>query len=298
MRAADFIVEYNQQKTLENYRKKLLDALMADERSPFGQELRKIYNANVLNLNSPRVQEGFDRRMRQALEQLEGADPTPNKRYVQWLVRGYINGFFRYFEDAIDDGNRFLRYYLYLANIGRLPEQIRDINQVKTRRDFSNSYDMIERLHNAAQRELMWGDNRSEKEKAITDKGNSEEMLNNSEVRVLRVLDEAASCYYGQGTRWCTASTYTKNWFDDYNRDYNLYIFIPKKAEYIGEKYQVALPRIINSGNEIIMMDEKDTPVKPLVFQDRWKSFDAKTFLATLITKHSKQRTRKKSEDQ
>jgi len=30
-------------------------------------------------------------------------------------------------------------------------------------------------------------------------------------------LDQEAACYLGQGTQWCTAATYSDNYFDHYN---------------------------------------------------------------------------------
>ena len=47
-----------------------------------------------------------------------------------------------------------------------------------------------------------------------------------------------AACYYGQGTRWCTAAD-SNNMFDRYNQDGDMYILIPTKPKYEGEKYQV-----------------------------------------------------------
>jgi hypothetical protein len=40
---------------------------------------------------------------------------------------------------------------------------------------------------------------------------------------------EAASCYYGKGTQWCTAATDSSNAFDDYNSRGELHIVINRK---------------------------------------------------------------------
>jgi len=86
-------------------------------------------------------------------------------------------------------------------------------------------------------------------------KGHAEEILNNEQVRIVVPLDEAASKYYGQGTRWCTASI-NNNMFDSYNRDGPLYILIPKNPLHQGEKYQIHFA-------EYQFMDETDQPVDP-----------------------------------
>jgi hypothetical protein len=49
----------------------------------------------------------------------------------------------------------------------------------------------------------------------------------------------AASCKLGQGTSWCTASTESSNYYDDYTEDGPLYIIINKKDR--NEKYQFHL---------------------------------------------------------
>lgn len=46
----------------------------------------------------------------------------------------------------------------------------------------------------------------------------------------------AASCKLGQGSKWCTASTETSEYFDDYSKDGGLYIILNKYNE--KEKYQ------------------------------------------------------------
>lgn len=46
----------------------------------------------------------------------------------------------------------------------------------------------------------------------------------------------AASCKLGQGSKWCTASTETSEYFDDYSKDGDLYIILNKHNE--KEKYQ------------------------------------------------------------
>jgi len=66
--------------------------------------------------------------------------------------------------------------------------------------------------------------------------------------------DEAAACYYGRGTRWCTAATKGENYFVHYNKEGPLYIILPKNPSYKGEKYQLHI-------ESKQFMNEKDDPV-------------------------------------
>ena len=56
--------------------------------------------------------------------------------------------------------------------------------------------------------------------------------------KVLIPKTEAASCYLGQGTRWCTAATKTRNQFEAYNKKGPLLVVIPASPKHTGEKYQ------------------------------------------------------------
>jgi len=50
-----------------------------------------------------------------------------------------------------------------------------------------------------------------------------------------------ASCYYGAGTKWCTASMNGSSHFDRYNQDGKLFYIIDKKAKSQDRFYKVAL---------------------------------------------------------
>jgi len=50
-----------------------------------------------------------------------------------------------------------------------------------------------------------------------------------------------ASCYYGAGTKWCTASMNGDNHFNNYNVDGKLFYFIDKKGKSSDRFYKVAL---------------------------------------------------------
>ena len=53
---------------------------------------------------------------------------------------------------------------------------------------------------------------------------------------VVRPQSEEASCYYGQGTQWCIASTQSRNYWDDYANDQGaVFFFILDKNEQLRE---------------------------------------------------------------
>jgi hypothetical protein len=95
-------------------------------------------------------------------------------------------------------------------------------------------------------------------EKKQADKGQAKTVFENDSVRIIVPKDQNAACYYGQGTRWCTASTKGANYFNQYSKDGNLYILLPKKPKHEGEKYQLHF----SSGQ---FMDEEDRQVENVV---------------------------------
>mgnify|MGYP000405729153 CR=1 FL=1 len=177
------------------------------------------------------------------LNVIEQRDPTPNKEYTQWMARSWINGAGK---TKLEDLNR--DDILSAFNVGKRRRLINpehaDINKFKTWDQFENT------MHTVYDIDELRGSN----DKQERERGNANTVYEDGQVRVVVPNDETAACYYGQGTRWCTASTQGHNFFNTYNKQGNLYILLPKKPQYEGEKYQLHFP-----SNQF--MDETDTPV-------------------------------------
>jgi hypothetical protein len=196
------------------------------------------------------------------LEQVEKADPTPNKQYTEWLVRRYIDGSISRFEDALSTWADFLHEYHTLKIHRQLPQQIADINRFKGRDSALRLMLRINTLYDEFQT--------ARNEKEVMPKGDAKEILNNSEVRIIIPNDEASACYYGQGTRWCTAAK-NNNMFGGYSsHNHPLFILLPKNPTHDGEKYQVHLLE-----NE--WMDEEDTEVGAQEVIERFSNTDLKS---------------------
>lgn len=79
---------------------------------------------------------------------------------------------------------------------------------------------------------------------------------------VLRPLTQEASCYYGSGTKWCTAAKYDNRFFS-YTREALLIYFIDKSRQE-GRYYRMALHmRILNDESIIHWYDESDDRFHP-----------------------------------
>ena len=192
------------------------------------------------------------------LKLFEDVDPTPNKQYTEWLVRRYIDGSIVRFEDVLSTWADLLHEYHRLKTRRLLPPELMDINKFKTEQDLKQLHKSVLDIFNSTD------------EKVEVQKGESTEILNNSEVRIIIPNDEASACYYGQGTRWCTAAK-NNNMFGGYSsHNHPLFILLPKNPTHDGEKYQVHLLE-----NE--WMDEEDTEVGAQEVIERFSNTDLKS---------------------
>lgn len=205
MRAREYLLEYNRQKTEQNYGDKIVMIARRDSTIP-GEVRKQADNLQLVDI---------------VLSQLERADPTKNKEYVQGLAKLYANGGLK-MEDASSTLADYLTKFHKLKVKRMIPSPRNDFLRYTSVGDFMSVVD-----------EYPDPDAKEE-----TNKGSAVEYYNDEQIRVIIPKDEAAACYYGQGTRWCTAAK-TNNMFDGYNSSGPLYIVIPKKPRHPGEKYQL-----------------------------------------------------------
>lgn len=205
MRARDFLAEYTRQQTTQNWGEKLIAAARKDTTLP--PELKKPGQETVL--------------VDAILEKLEAADPTKNKEYTQGLAKLYANGGLK-LEDATSTLSDYLSKFHKLKIKKMIPPPRNDFLGYKHVGDFMSVVD-------------EYPDPDADKKEV--DKGQAKIVYDGPTVRVITPVDRTAACYYGQGTRWCTAAK-NNNMFDRYSKDGPLYIIIPKKPAHAGEKYQ------------------------------------------------------------
>lgn len=222
MRILEVLLEYNRDVTKRNFGNLIIKRARTDD---------------AFNLIPD------DELVNTVLQQIENKDPTPNKEYTPWLTRMYAKTNLK-----IEDINR--NDYLRAYHIGKQRNVIRsnlhrDINNFDS---YSSLEDTLDGFYDAD--EIL---DDADKNKIIP-KGESTTVYEDEIVRIIVPGDEQAACYYGRGTRWCTASTRGENYFDRYNSRGSLYILLPKHPDYTGEKYQLHF-------ESKSFMNERDEPV-------------------------------------
>lgn len=269
MRAIEFLFEYRRDVTAQKLGDQLITALANTPLSAVPDNLDMFHTVAVMALHPEKYQEGTSYRyptpegpvplttetapqilqrakqgiINTILADIEAKDPTQNKEYSQWLARTWAasKG-----AEKIEDMNRGDALTAYTMGKRRklIKPEHADINRFKRYSEFE---DVL--LNNYSIEDLL----RDPKKEQET-KGQAKTVFDGATVRIVVPEDEPAACYYGRGTRWCTAATRGSNYFDHYNRQGPLYILLPKQPQEEGEKYQLHFP----TGQ---FMDPNDDPI-------------------------------------
>lgn len=213
MRINDILLEYNRDITAQKLGGVLLQK--------FRKEPPQWQDA-ILPLPRELSPEGTASAITQLLSKFERADPTPNKQYVPWMLKSYINTPHQRFEDAITKPTEYLRKYFKLVQKKQIPQPNNDINRIP---NFTALTQIVDQYPDVID------------EPKNVDRGQAKPYYEDADLRIIIPQDMTAACYYGQGTKWCTAGR-ENNMFDRYNNDGEMYIIIPKKTTHPGEKYQ------------------------------------------------------------
>jgi len=221
MRYTEIINEYNRDITAKNYAAKLVAVARRDRSLP-------------AQFRDPRT--GSDEQLADVvLDQIEKSDPTPNKEYAQGLAKMYAQGETQ-FEDMGSTLTDYLAKFHKLKQKKVIPAPRNDFMRYASVSDFMGVVDEYPDV--------------GEEPK---DKGQAEEVYKDVDLRIIVPMDTAGACYYGRGTKWCTAAK-NNNMFDRYNKEGKMYIIIPTRPIYTGEKYQFHFP-------SAQFMNEQDRPV-------------------------------------
>ena len=234
MRARHFIVEYDRTKTAQAFTSKLVNQALADPTVPGA------VRNNINSMESPlKAAEMI------LQNQIEVGDPTKQKKYTQTLARMYANGLIKW-EDIGSTMRDYLTKFHTLNLKKMIPSPRNDFNRYSDLGDF---YSVVDEYPDPEEREKK-------------SKGDAKEVYKDANVRIIQPEDINAACYYGQGTRWCTAAN-SNNMFDRYDAEGPMYILLPTTAKHKGEKYQIHP----ESGQ---YMNEGDYPVEAQDLIDRF----------------------------
>jgi len=179
---------------------------------------------------------------------LVNADPSPNKKFVQWLIGLYLKG--NLMLEDVYKANEYLQ--LFLKNVKKLPGPMRDINRYKNINDL---YDVIEQYEEVQ--------TQSEINLKLDQKMHGPEhvniIYNSPTMKVLQLKSKQAACYFGKNTKWCTAAR-NNNMYDTYAKQGPIFIVLVKKE---NVRFQLHF-----ESNQF--MNEKDQSVDMMELGDKY----------------------------
>jgi len=212
------LLEYDRNKTADAYGNKLIAAMGQDRWLLMQIQNELPQGTTVKELAKTQPQQLIDI----ILQYVEKGDPTPNKEYSQSIAKMYSNGLSK-MEDVVSTLADYLVKFDKLKRKKKIQPPRNDFNRY---RDLESFYDVVDEYPD------------EEEAKPSEVKQNVKELYRDSKLIVTIPQDVEAACYYGQGTRWCTAGK-NNNMYDYYTKGNKpLYIIIPRQPAYPGEKYQ------------------------------------------------------------
>lgn len=145
-------------------------------------------------------------------------------KYLNWAVKIWLSGQFK-----LEDVERLKQDIAVFHKIKfQLPTERRDLNAYP---DLKSLYAVIEEFNTQDVKS-----NRQQKRDVASkffETGEAQVIFDEGGIKVIRPKTEGASCHFGKGTKWCTASTESANYFQEYDATGGIYIiYIDGKRTY------------------------------------------------------------------
>ena len=206
------------------------------------------------------------------LSRFRAADPTRNASCLPWLLRTYAAGGYR-LEDlskAHDTLVTFARLRGQLPNTTTIDGETRNPRKLGSHTTLASLWSVIAPLIEAerlAQEDCSGEQVDTDRERALSQ---SRVLYRSARMVIAVPLTEEASCWWGQGTQWCTAAR-NNNAFEHYHKKAPLIVVCLRKS---GDLPARKLQLYVHAG-DMQFMDENDARVSPELVSERWKDLEA-----------------------
>jgi len=180
------------------------------------------------------------------VDALEDRDPSGNHKYINWAMKQME---IAYKEGGFDDpslardsvarvmARKVLRMgdmILDFHNLSKKAAAWRDDAGKQLSKDLNSWTDIetlesdIETAKSAAMRAKKEKEDKGKASKQA--KSESDVVYDDEKFMVIRPLSPHASCYFGQGTKWCISATDSQNYFDSYTKEGKAFYFVMDKT--------------------------------------------------------------------
>lgn len=192
------------------------------------------------------------------LKRLREIDPTQNLSYSRWIIQTYLSGGIRYWEDMTRTRNALRKFDEFKKRriFTGTEAKFANIFNFKKLNDLEGVLSRLELVHGSQSK-------RAEDAELEAQAKRDSDIDKFPGCTVIHPKTERAACFWGRGTKWCTATEDPEDSsFHQYDDEGPLHIFIPTSPVHIGEKYQIHVPKSESDIDEISLMDEDDDVVQ------------------------------------
>ena len=170
-------------------------------------------------------------------------DPSGNNKYLMWMAKAVQEEYMNITDiiELVTDYHKLLPKITNALAIKVFGAEA-DSNAIVSPKSI-DSYPTLDDLYKIvdAAQQLE-----SRKEVETQTKSGANKIYEDERWLVVRPDTRDASCYYGSGTKWCTAMKNAEH-FDNYNKKGRLYYLIDKSRD-LGRYYKVALYKEFGAG--------------------------------------------------
>jgi hypothetical protein len=169
------------------------------------------------------------------------SEVEPKHKYLIWLAKSLTKPVFNNeiaFADELAEVQELLMKFKTIGS--NLP--IKDISQYK---NISELAEAIKTYENRQRRTIKKVDG-------------ADIIYDDDDYTIVHPKEYKASCYYGEGSKWCTASKNSDSHWYSYNKEAKLFYFLSKKLPTSNKFYKVALEQ--KYSGERIFWDAPDKP--------------------------------------
>ena len=206
------------------------------------------------------------------LARFRAADPTRNAAFLPWLLRTYAAGGYR-LEDlskAHDTLVTFARLRGLLPNTATIDGEARNPRRLGSHITLASLWTAIAPLveeERLAQEEKAGEQPDTDRERALSQ---SRVLHRSARVVIAVPMTVEASCWWGQGTQWCTAAR-NNSAFEQYHSNAPLIVIcLRKNGDLPARKLQMHVHAYDKQ-----FMDENDARVSPELILERWQELKA-----------------------
>ena len=158
---------------------------------------------------------------------------SPNQKYLEWIAKtwkDYVST-----QERIETQDQ--EGWMWTGTLNGLLTTIEEFDRVRPNLKKKDLYQYKDRKEVVDSLEQY----KKEKVRNIGTHKESEVVYEDDRFKVVVPKSHTASCYYGAGTKWCTASTDNPGHFTNYDRDGKLFYILDKQASTSNPFYKIAL---------------------------------------------------------